>query len=99
MAAQIKQCLKEIELGESYELCLTNQLLVKGCPIEPFKFYKALRDANPAPYASFFSFIEFSIVSSSPEKFISVDRRGLVEAKPIKVSYSAPLLPILEFAF
>ncbi len=89
-AAQIKQCLKEIELGESYELCLTNQLVVNGCTVPPLEFYKALRDANPAPYASFFDFNTFSVVSSSPEKFISLDRQGLVESKPIKVS---PYLP------
>jgi para-aminobenzoate synthetase len=82
--AQINECLQQIALGESYELCLTNQLVVDGCTIQPFEFYEALRDSNPAPYASFFDFKNFAVVSSSPEKFISVDRQGLVESKPIK---------------
>lgn len=63
-----------------------NQLVIEGCAVKPLEFYNALRAVNPAPYASFFEFKNFAVVSSSPEKFLSVDRHGLVESKPIKVS-------------
>jgi len=81
--ADIKQCLHEITEGESYEICLTNQLHTD--PIEqPVNLYRILRRANPAPYASYLHFGDFSVLSSSPEQFLRVDRNGWVSTKPIK---------------
>lgn len=81
--ADIKQCLHEITEGESYEICLTNQL--HTAPIEkPLNLYRILRRANPAPYASYLRLGEFSVLSSSPEQFLRVDRNGWVSTKPIK---------------
>ncbi|HEY3373837.1 MAG TPA: aminodeoxychorismate synthase component I [Candidatus Aquicultor sp.] len=45
--------------------------------------YKCLRAANPAPFAAFLGYGEFSILSSSPERFMFVDGRH-VETRPIK---------------
>jgi para-aminobenzoate synthetase component 1 len=42
-----------------------------------------LRKINPAPYSTFFNFGTKYIISSSPERFISVNS-GLVQTKPIK---------------
>jgi para-aminobenzoate synthetase len=81
--ADIKQCLHEITEGESYEICLTNQLRTN--PIkQPLNLYRILRRANPAPYASYLHFGDFSVLSSSPEQFLRVDRNGWVSTKPIK---------------
>lgn len=81
--ADIKQCLDEITEGESYEICLTNQLHTD--PIDqPLNLYRILRRANPAPYASYLHFGDFSVLSSSPEQFLRVDRNGWVSTKPIK---------------
>jgi len=81
--ADIKQCFHEITEGESYEICLTNQLHTN--PIEqPLNLYRILRRANPAPYASYLHFGDFSVLSSSPEQFLRVDRNGWVSTKPIK---------------
>jgi para-aminobenzoate synthetase len=81
--ADIKQCFHEITEGESYEICLTNQLHTK--PIEqPLNLYRILRRANPAPHASYLHFGDFSVLSSSPEQFLRVDRNGWVSTKPIK---------------
>jgi len=60
-AADIARCHKEIKNGESYELCLTNQLsTLVEFPNEssssPLQLYKILRKNNPAPFAAFLSF-------------------------------------------
>jgi para-aminobenzoate synthetase len=81
--ADISHCLDEIVEGESYEICLTNQLHTD--PIEqPLNLYRILRRANPAPQAAYLHFGEFSVLSSSPEQFLRVERDGRVSAKPIK---------------
>lgn len=50
---------------------------------EPYEVYKALRHINPAPFAAFMNVEAFSIVCSSPERFLSI-RNNLVETRPIK---------------
>ncbi|KAL7535762.1 hypothetical protein ACHAXR_006712 [Thalassiosira sp. AJA248-18] len=56
---------KEIRNGESYELCVTNQLEAelklpkqssKANHESPFELYKLLRENNPAPFSAFANF-------------------------------------------
>ncbi|TPX48538.1 anthranilate synthase [Synchytrium endobioticum] len=47
--------------------------------------YHHLRTTNPTPHASFINFGDgFIILSASPEEFMTVDRDGVVQARPIK---------------
>lgn len=92
----IADCHKLIEMGESYELCLTNQLEAKIShdSSSAWKMYQILRQRNPAPYSAYFRWnqSDLSICCSSPERFMSIarvkDDDGKVslqaEAKPIK---------------
>ncbi|ELR22073.1 glutamine amidotransferase, putative, partial [Acanthamoeba castellanii str. Neff] len=80
----IRACLEEIGRGDSYELCLTNKITTPLRP-DPLGLYLRLRESNPAPFASFLRLEEdLHILSSSPEKFLSVDNARTVECKPIK---------------
>ncbi len=79
----IHTCLEEIRAGETYEVCLTNQLTA-DVSVDPLTFYRVLRRRNPAPYASFLNFADCAVVSSSPERFMRVGRDGWAESKPIK---------------
>lgn len=79
----IEFCLDKIRQGETYEVCLTNQIYSPDRP-DPWSFYKHLRQRNPAPYACFLKTPNFAIVCSSPERFLKIDRQGWVETKPIK---------------
>ena len=81
--ANIAACLHEIFEGESYEICLTTQLHSDGA-IDPLTGYRALRARNPAPHAALVRVGDVSVLSSSPERFLRVNRERIVESKPIK---------------
>ncbi|MBI0325689.1 aminodeoxychorismate synthase component I [Burkholderia plantarii] len=81
--AKIGEALTEIVNGETYEVCLTN-LITFPFAGAPFDLYRAMRELTPAPHAAYFEVDGFSLVSASPERFLSVDRDGHAEAKPIK---------------
>jgi para-aminobenzoate synthetase len=85
--ANIGQCKEKIKAGESYEICLTNRLQIplrSHEPQEVFETYMILRETNPAPYACFIKNKAFSILCSSPERFLKISQDGEVEARPIK---------------
>jgi para-aminobenzoate synthetase len=85
--ADIERSQAELAAGESYEVCLTDQISTDASP-EPFALYRRLRRANPSPFAALLRFGETAIVSSSPERFLSVGRDGAVQARPIKGTIS-----------
>ena len=93
----IAECHRQIWLGESYELCLTNKLEAHvSSELSPYELYRILRRRNPAPYSAFINWNSdrsteggsVAICCSSPERFIGVHRQDdcsfQVEAKPIK---------------
>jgi para-aminobenzoate synthetase len=81
--ADIARCQAALAAGESYEVCLTDQISTDESP-DPFALYRVLRHANPAPFAAYLKLGELAIVSSSPERFLSVGRDRGVQARPIK---------------
>ncbi|MBT2550404.1 chorismate-binding protein [Arthrobacter sp. ISL-65] len=75
----------EITQGNSYEVCLTTQIfsnLHEG--VDPWEFYRRLRRASPAPFASLVQLGAVTIASSSPERFLSITANGRVRGEPIK---------------
>ncbi|MFD5540339.1 aminodeoxychorismate synthase component I, partial [Streptomyces sp. NPDC127079] len=81
--ADIAECRRQLRRGESYEICLTNKVHL------PFhdddtSFYLRLRRANPAPYAALLRLGDVTVFSSSPERFLRVERDRTVTSKPIK---------------
>jgi para-aminobenzoate synthetase len=81
--ADIARCQAALTAGESYEVCLTDQIHTDASP-EPFELYRLLRRRNPAPFAAYLKLGELTVLSSSPERFLSVDRERRVQARPIK---------------
>ncbi len=81
--ADIARCQSALGAGESYEVCLTDQIHTDAEP-DPWTLYRGLRRSNPAPFAAYLKLGELAVVSSSPERFLSVDRERKVMARPIK---------------
>ena len=79
----IAACKRYLEAGHSYEICLTNRVAA-GFAGDPLQTYRVLRRVNPAPHAAFLRFGQLAVLSSSPERFLAIDRDGQVEARPIK---------------
>jgi para-aminobenzoate synthetase len=79
----VAACEGYLRAGESFEICLTNRVTART-EVEPLDLYRALRRANPAPFAAFLRFDETAVLSSSPERFLRVDPDGGAEARPIK---------------
>jgi para-aminobenzoate synthetase len=80
---RIRDCLAFIEAGESYELCLTNKVMVET-DIPALDYYETLRRTNPAPYAAYLTLGDIQIASSSPECFLRIDGDRQAESRPIK---------------
>jgi para-aminobenzoate synthetase len=79
----IEACKRYLEAGDSFEICLTNQLGAElSC--DPLELYRSLRRVNPAPFSAYLRFGELAVLSSSPERFLAVDREGWAETRPIK---------------
>lgn len=81
--ARISAVMQLIRAGETYELCLTNQGRAT-VSLDPYALYRRMRLANPAPFGAFLRFGPLSVLSASPERFLSVDTSGVVESRPIK---------------
>jgi para-aminobenzoate synthetase len=86
----VMKCLNYIRDGESYELCLTTQQRRRVGNIDLLGLYLKLREKNPAPYAAWlnFEYEQLAVCCSSPERFLRLDRDGILEAKPIKGTIS-----------
>ena len=77
----------EIYEGNSYEVCLTAQTSARIQNPSPelfFELYRRQRAHNSAPYAAYLRCGDFSVLSSSPERFLSVDTHRNAQTKPIK---------------
>ncbi|EGZ75455.1 ADC synthase [Neurospora tetrasperma FGSC 2509] len=74
--AKVKACQEFIAAGDSYELCLTDQT----------KITRPLSDMipQPAPFASYLRLGGATLVSASPERFLTYNRHGRCSMRPMK---------------
>jgi para-aminobenzoate synthetase len=81
--ASVEECLHMIREGETYQVCLTNELSCES-DLDPLDVYRVMRRINPAPFAAFMRWPGGAVLSASPERFLSSDTQGEIETKPIK---------------
>jgi len=81
--SDVRHCLELIAQGESYQICLTNEITCSSA-LDPLALYGVMRKVNPAPYSAFIKWPGGAILSASPERFLSISADGSVETKPIK---------------
>jgi para-aminobenzoate synthetase len=79
----IAECKRQLTDGESYEICLTNKITAEASP-DPLALYRTLRRVNPAPFSAYLRVGGAAVLSSSPERVLSIGRDRWAEAKPIK---------------
>jgi para-aminobenzoate synthetase len=95
--ADIARCQAALSAGESYEVCLTDQIHTDAAP-EPFLLYQHLRRRNPAPFSAYLKLGGFAIASSSPERFLGIDRERRIQARPIKGTSARSPDPVADEA-
>jgi para-aminobenzoate synthetase component 1 len=73
-----------IAAGDIYQANLT-QRFTRPFGDDPAGLYLRLREVNAAPFAAYLGFSDVSVMSASPERFLSYDARSRrVETRPIK---------------
>ncbi len=81
--AMIRACQAAIAEGEAYQLCLTNEATLDIHP-DPLTTYLALRASSASHHGALLRVGEVSLLSASPERFLTVSTTGEIESKPIK---------------
>jgi len=89
--AAVRRCIDYIHAGDCFQVNLSQRLALP-CRVSPVELYLRLRRCNPAPFAGFLRHGDWSLASSSPERFLAV-RDGLVETRPIKGTRRRRQLP------
>ncbi len=82
-AAAFDRVQEHLRAGNSYEVNLTHRLTVAS-DLHPVEAYLRLRELNPAPYAGYIQHHEHMLLSSSPERYATIDRNRTIETRPIK---------------
>jgi para-aminobenzoate synthetase component 1 len=80
--ASIERIKDYIRAGDIYQVNMS-QRFEGGFAGDPYALFMSLFDANPAPFFAYVQAGSHQIVSTSPERFLKMDR-GWVEARPIK---------------
>ncbi|MDE0839215.1 MAG: aminodeoxychorismate synthase component I, partial [Kiritimatiellae bacterium] len=92
---KVEACKASIRDGESYEICQTmNATMQTDC--DPLALHLRLRRSSPAPYAGYFCVGDITVVCASPERFLKIDRSGMVESKPIKGTAARSSAPDID---
>ena len=79
----IAQCQQAIVEGDAYLLCLTTEVRVGGSP-DPVATYLALRESSPTHHGALLRAGGVSLLSASPEQFLTVSTAGIVTTSPMK---------------
>lgn len=84
--AAVARTIDYIYAGDIFQANITHQLraaVPEG--LTDFELYLRLRTISPAPFAAFLKCgPELSVISASPERFLSLSADGAVETRPIK---------------
>ena len=89
--SRISLAKEKLFAGESYELCLTDLSRISFPHVQSntsssWRFFRDLRKANPAPHSAYLRLHPTTLVSSSPERFLSFSRPSnpVYQLRPIK---------------
>jgi anthranilate synthase component 1 len=77
----VRRTQEYIAAGDAYQLVLSSRFAGRH-QLDPFQVYRALRLINPSPYMFYCKFEELTVVGSSPEALVKLNR-GVAELRPI----------------
>ncbi len=81
--AGCRRVLDYLVAGDSFQINLSRGWRARLQPgVQPAALYRRLRDSNPAPFSGLAQFPGGTVISSSPERLISIDQ-DRVETRPI----------------
>ena len=79
----VEKAKKYIKDGDIFQVNLSQRFSAEFDKKDGLELYKILRKINPSPFASYVNTEEFSIVSQSPERLISLDSNRVIQTRPI----------------
>ncbi len=91
----VKRAQQYILEGDIFEVNLSHRFEggVDFARMDRYDLYLRMRSANPSPFSAYLNFDNFQILSTSPERFLSL-KNGMVSTRPIKGT--APRSALLE---
>jgi anthranilate synthase component 1 len=79
----VSRALDYTAAGDVYQTNLSRQWQVRSdLSPDPVSIYERLRSTNPSPFAAMMRYGDFALMSSSPERLLSI-RGGIVSTRPI----------------
>jgi anthranilate synthase component I len=79
----VRRGLEYIAAGDIYQANLSRAwAATASAPADPVDIYRRLRATNPSPFAALLRFEDFALLSSSPERLLSI-RGNTVATRPI----------------
>jgi para-aminobenzoate synthetase component 1 len=78
----VRRAKEYIAAGDIFQSNLSLRLSAFIGEASPWALYRVLREINPSPFAGFMDFGDYFIVSSSPERLLSL-RGNVLETRPI----------------
>lgn len=79
---KVKKTKDYIHDGDIYQVNFSQRFKAR-IPVDPMDLYYILRKKNAAPFSAYFKYPDFSIGSSSPERFLHL-KDNIIETRPIK---------------
>ncbi len=79
----VRRAREHIAAGDIFEVC-TSQRFDTEYAGSGTDLLRVLRSVSEAPFASYLRYPELEVISSSPERFLSLDRERWAETRPIK---------------
>jgi len=79
----VRRAIEWIRAGDVYQVNLSQRFETRS-EESPAALYRRLRDASPAPFGAYFAGDGFSVLSTSPERFLRLTSSGDAQTRPIK---------------
>jgi para-aminobenzoate synthetase component I len=90
----VERALEYIRAGDIFQVNLSHRLEASFHG-DPWALYERLTERSPAPFATYISGTDFTMVSASPERFLRL-HNNVLEARPIKGTRARGNTPELD---